>query len=101
MTYGQIQLHLREELDPGLHFLFRHVVTLVLLNPDMPCLNSVDPDQLSSEKKWSGSALFAIQYVNLYKKSGSRNLIGWQLEVGEGSSFIQHDKGFTKGKYCI
>ena len=39
--------------------------------------NSVDPDQLASEEaNRSGSALFAIQYVNLYKKSGSRNLIG-------------------------
>ena len=39
--------------------------------------NSLDPDQLaSSEANWSGSALYAIQYVN------SVNLIGWQLEVG-------------------
>ena len=35
--------------------------TLVLLNPDMPFANSVDPDQLAtSEANWSGSALFAI-----------------------------------------
>ena len=28
--------------------------------------NSVDPDQLASEEaNWSGSALFAIKYVNL------------------------------------
>ena len=28
--------------------------------------NGVDPDQLASEKaNWSGSALFAIMYVNL------------------------------------
>ena len=42
------------------------LVTLVLLNPDIPCLaNSVDPDQLASEEaSWSGSALFAIKYVN-------------------------------------
>ena len=40
----------------------------------MPFL-SVDPDQLAS-KPWSGSALFAIQYVNLYQQSGSSNLIG-------------------------
>ena len=45
--------------------------------------DSVDPDQLASEEaNWSGSALFAIQYVNLYQQSGSRNLIGWQLQVG-------------------
>ena len=32
-----------------------------------PFANSVDPDQLASEDvNWSGSALFAIQYVNLY-----------------------------------
>ena len=45
--------------------------------------NSVDPDQLASEEaNWSGSALFAIKYVNLYQQSGSSNLIGWKLEVG-------------------
>ena len=54
--------------------------------------NSVDPDQLASEEaNWSGSALFVIKYVNFYKKSGSSNLIGWKLEVGVVSSFIQHD----------
>ena len=40
-------------------------LTLVQLNPDMPCpaLQTVDPDQLASEEaNWSGSALFAIQY---------------------------------------
>ena len=36
--------------------------------------NSVDPDQL-----------FAIKYVNLYKKPGSSNLIGWKLEMGVAS----------------
>ena len=45
--------------------------------------NSVDPDQLASEEvNWSGSVLFAIQYMNLCQQSGSRNRIGWQLEVG-------------------
>ena len=30
-------------------------------------LKTVDPDQLASEEaNWSGSALFVIQYVNLY-----------------------------------
>ena len=48
--------------------------------------NCVDPDQLASEEaNWSGSALFAIQCVNLYEQSGSRNLIGWQLEFGMAS----------------
>ena len=54
------------------------MLTLILLNPDYPAFaNSVDPDQLAS-----GSALFAIQCVNLYQQSGSSNLIGWKLEVG-------------------
>ena len=48
--------------------------------------NRVDPDQLASEEaNWSGSALFAIQYVKLYQHSGSSNLIEWQLEVGGAS----------------
>ena len=68
------------------HFLviFTYILTLVLLNPDIiPAFaNSVDPDQLASEEaNWSGSALFANKHVNLYQQSGSRNLIGWQLEV--------------------
>ena len=38
--------------------------------------NSVDPDQLASEvANWSGSALFAFQYLNLYLQPGSSNLI--------------------------
>ena len=42
-------------------------LTLILLNPDIPSFaKSVDPDQLASEEaNWSGSALFAIKYVNL------------------------------------
>ena len=45
--------------------------------------NSVDPDQLASEEaNWSGSALFVIQYVNLYQQPGLSNLVGWQLEMG-------------------
>ena len=45
--------------------------------------NGVDPDQFASEEaNWSGSALFAIQYLNLYQQLGSSNLIGWKLEVG-------------------
>ena len=63
------------------------MLTLVLLNQDIPCLaNCVDPDQLaSSEANWSGSALFDIQYVNLYQNPESSSLIGWQLEVGVAS----------------
>ena len=42
-------------------------LTLVLLNPDIPCFaNNVDPDQLASEEaNWSGSSLFAIKYVTV------------------------------------
>ena len=36
-------------------------------DPDMPCICSVEPDQLASEEaKQSISALFVIKYVNLY-----------------------------------
>ena len=56
--------------------------------------NSVDTDQLASEEaNWSGSALFAIKYVNLYQQSVPSNLIGWKLEMGVTSWFIQEDKG--------
>ena len=45
--------------------------------------NSVDPDQLASEEaNWSGSVLFAIQYVNICQQTGLSNPIGWQLEMG-------------------
>ena len=42
-------------------------LTFLLLNTKCPVIaNSVDPDQLASEEtNWSGSALFAIKYVNL------------------------------------
>ena len=46
---------------------FQCLLTLVLLNPDITCFaNSEEPDQLASEEaNWSGSALFAIKYVNI------------------------------------
>ena len=76
-------------------------LTLLLLNTTCPVLaNSVDPDQLaSSEANWSGSALFVIKYVNFYQKPGSSNLIGWKLEMGVASEFIQQGKGWIK--VCI
>ena len=46
----------------------------------------------SVEANWSGSALFVIEYENLYQQPESRKLIGWQLELGGASSFIQHGK---------
>ena len=62
-------------------------LTLLLLNTTCPVLaNSVDPDQLASE------ALFVIKYVNFYQNPRSSNLIGWKLEVGVASYFIQHEK---------
>ena len=62
-------------------------LTLVLLNLCVSsCANSVDSDQLASEEaNWSGFALFAIMYVNLYQISGSSSLNGWKLEVGVAS----------------
>ena len=74
---------------------FKRRLTLLLLNTSCPVLaNSVDPDQLASEEtNWSGSALFVIKYVNFYQKPGSSNLIGWKLEVGLASLFIQQEKG--------
>ena len=54
--------------------------------------NWVALDQLASEEaNWSGSALFVIQYVNLYQQPGLTNLTDWKLEVGVASQFIQHD----------
>ena len=48
--------------------------------------NSADLDQFaSSEANWSGSALFASQYMNLYQQPGSSNLIVWQLEMSVAS----------------
>ena len=43
------------------------LLTLILLFTTTPTFaNCVDPDQLASEEaNWSGSALFAIKYVNL------------------------------------
>ena len=40
--------------------------------------NSADPDQMASEEAiWSGSTLFAIQFVNLNENIIWCNLIGW------------------------
>ena len=75
-------------------------LTLVLLNPDIPFLckqcrsrSGSALDQLaSSEANWSGSALFAINYVILYQQSGSSNLVGWKLEVGVASYLFSRTK---------
>ena len=73
----QLRLLLGAVLSESTLFTLPQSVWIVLLNPDIPCFaNSVDPDQLVN---WSGSALFVIQYVNLYQQSGLSNMIGWQL----------------------
>ena len=59
-------------------------LTLVLLNPDIPCLckqcRSRSVGFWRSQLIWT--ALFVILYVNLYQQPGSSNLIGWKLEMG-------------------
>ena len=59
---GNLYLHLF-----GHSGIYNCNLTLLLLSTTCPVLaNSVDPDQLASEEaNWSGSALFAIKYVNL------------------------------------
>ena len=39
--------------------------------------------------------------MNLYQQTGSSNLIGWKLEVGVASYFIQHDKGLHTEKALV
>ena len=55
--------------------------------------NSADSKGANWSGSGSGSALFITEYMNLQQQSGSSNLIGWKLEVGVASYFIQHDKG--------
>ena len=82
-----VQMNDKNNKHIGINFGIRNTITLSCWTRIYPALaNSVDPDQLaSSEANWSGSALFAIQYLNLYQQPGSSNLIGWQLEVGVAS----------------
>ena len=65
------------------------ILTLVLLNQDMPCLckQCRSRSVRFEEADWSVSALFQfiIQLMNLYHQPGSSNLIGWKLEVGVAS----------------
>ena len=72
----------------------KNILTLVLLNLDMSCLCKQCRDQLASkEANWSGSALFAIKYANLYQQSGSRNVIGWKSELGSDWLKIRNERG--------
>ena len=61
----------------------RHIqyIGIVYFNPTRAEPGYVLPE----EANWSGSALFAIKYVNLYQQSGASNLIGWKLEMGVAS----------------
>ena len=75
--------------DQDLHCLsifqqFLDRLTLVLLNPDMSFLCK----QCRSRSVGFWTALFAIKYVNLYQQSESNNLIGWKLEMGVASEFM-------------
>ena len=71
-------------MSPGINLL--SASTLVLLNPNMPCLcKNVDPDQLASEDAtWSAAALLVI-YVSLHQQSGVSDLNGWHLDMGVAS----------------
>ena len=66
-------INMLADLDFFCPLCFEHLLTLVLLNPDIPCLYKQYRSRLV--------ALFVIQYMNLYEQSGLSNLIGWQLEV--------------------
>ena len=57
--------------------------------------NQLKDVNCENEANWSGCALFVskYRYVNFYQHPGSSNLIGWKLEVGVASYFIQHGKG--------
>ena len=64
---------------------------ILLLNTTCSVLaNNVDQDQLASEANWSGSALFAIKYVNFsrnfYKKKPNQDL----LEIRSGCGILIH-----------
>ena len=64
-------------------------LTLVLLNPDIPCLCKRCRSRSVGFCSWSGSesALFAIKYMNLLQQLESSNLIGWKLEEGVASIY--------------
>ena len=62
------------------------LLNLLLLNTTYPVLaNSIDPDHFASEEaNWSGSALFNINYVNFYQKTGSSNNDWLEIRSGRG-----------------
>ena len=61
-------------------------LTLVLLNPDIPCL--CKQPRSRSVGFWRSQLIWSCtvcHYVNLYQQPGSSNLFGWKLEVGMSS----------------
>ena len=62
------------------HCISEYLPTIIFLTPvepRLPCICSVDPDQSASEEaNWCGSALLVIKYLNLYQQSGLSNLTG-------------------------
>ena len=68
-------------------YVYQHIIqitellTLVLLDPDTPCLCKQSRSRSVEEANWPGSAVFAIKHANLYPQSESNNLIGWKLGV--------------------
>ena len=69
-------MYVFEELLMRIHKIHYGETWKILINPAF----AYSVDQMN----WSGSALFAIKYVNL-QQSRSSNLIGWKLEVGVAS----------------
>ena len=75
-------------IDPQVHeFIFYYFQTPIVHRLPHPIHT---PTHL--KKPTAGSAQFAIKYVNLYQQFGSNNLIGWKLQKGLASLFIQNDK---------
>ena len=61
--------------------------------------NSVDPNQLASEEaNWSGSALFAINYVNLFQQSRSSKSDWLKINSGHGILIYSAGQGLIKNK---
>ena len=78
-------------------------LTFVILNPNMPAFaNSEDPDQLAPEEvNWSGSALFAIQYLNLYQQPWSSKM-RWVLIYSAWKGLIwEKDLSFSLTYMCM
>ena len=66
------------------YFIDEYCLGVDTLNP-CPAEPGYTLPMQAEEANWSGSALFAIKYVNLYQQSGSSNLISWKLEMGMAS----------------